>query len=143
MKASPNGIVRTTAPTDDRMVAYAVELVIWTAIWWSISWTFDMPTWTELVSTWPLFIVYKTTMLWKTGSTLGHLTTGVRIVNNATGEGLTFRQATLRTLPEISYELLVPLVINAAMAATRRDRRHTFDFLAATVAVQRTKETPQ
>ena len=76
-------------------------------------------------------------MIWQNGSNLGHMIAGARIVDYHTGGKPTLLQAALRTIPEISYELFIPIFINAYMIITREDHRHTFDIMAGTISVRR------
>lgn len=123
-----------------RFVSFMIESLLWSGIWFDIRallperW--DIPFYLETIHTWPLFVTYKTLMLWKTGSHLGQMFAGYRIVDYRTGSSLTLPQAFLRTAPEFTYEFFVPLLINLAMVFLRDDHRHTFDLMAGTIAVE-------
>ena len=117
-----------------RAGAFLIECIIWTFIWWGVSSQLSFPTYVELISTWPAFVIYKTTMLWRIGAHIGHLALGIRIVDYETGGHLSFKQAFIRTLPEVSYEFFVTAIINLLMIFNRADHRHCFDLFAGTIA---------
>ena len=126
----------------DRFFGFIIEVVIWTSIYAGLRWTFDLPPYADIIGTWPIYITYKTIMLWKHGSHLGHMAIKAKIVDYQTGQPLTLGQAALRTVPEILHDLLIPLIINAAMTFMRDDHRHAFDIIAGTISVKRPDDPP-
>ena len=107
-----------------RIVGYIIEIVVWSTIWWSISNTFTIPLWADVISTWPLYVAYKTLLLHHCSATLGHMVTGVRIVDYRSAQHPTLIQDATRSLLEISNELIIPLVFNTAMRAASDAWKH-------------------
>ena len=131
-------IAHTRADEGDRWVGFLVETVIWGVVFFSLKGLFDtpLPFYVETIGTWPLFIAYKSFMLYKNGAHLGHMVAGIQIVDYRTGGKLSVGQAIARTIPEFSYELIIFLVVNAYMVMVRDDHRHAFDLIAGTIAVK-------
>ena len=73
--------------------------------------------------------------LWRFGAHIGHLATGIRIVDYRTGGPISLKQASIRTIPELSYEFFVTAIINIILIFTREDHRHSFDLFAGTIAI--------
>lgn len=136
-------ISHVKADESERFVAFIVETFMWTGIYFLLSSAIDTPypPYLEFLGTWPLFIAYKAYMVHQHGSHFGHMVAGIQIVDYRTGGKPRLSQVLARTIPELSYELLVPLIINAFMVIVRDDHRHSFDLFAGTIAVKRREDT--
>ena len=81
--------------------------------------------------------IYHAVMIHRFGGTLGHLAVGGRIVHHATGERISPLRSTTRAALSSMDLIYIPLLVNAVMMLARKDRRHLYDHLAGTVAVQK------
>lgn len=135
-------VTHVRADEVDRFIGFIVESVIWSVVFFGLKSLFDtpLPFYVETIGTWPLFIAYKSFMLHKNGAHLGHMVAGIQIVDYRTGGKLSARQAVARTLPEFSYEFIIPLIVNVFMVIARDDHRHAFDLIAGTIAVKAKEE---
>ena len=79
---------------------------------------------------------YRAWMVNRYGGVLGHLAVQARIVDHATGQHVTQKQAIARALMELLGLMVIPVIINMIMVVARRDRRHLYDLAAGTAVIE-------
>ncbi len=139
---STGAAVHTRTDPSIRCFGFIIESFLWSVIYFAISSALPIPPYLEFIGAWPIFIAYKTMMVWHTGSHIGHMVVGAQIVDYRTGNPVSFHQALFRTVPEILYAFLLPTAVNAAMIFFTKNHRHVFDQLAGTISVVRVDPRP-
>ena len=84
-----------------------------------------------------IHFVYRGYLVQRYGGVLGHLAARARIVNYPNGQPVSSGQAWGRAFASLLDILVIPFIVNCLLVLFRRDHRHLYDLMAATVVVER------